>query len=534
MAPSPTVSDLGKKVKAKYPGTYDDLADDDLGRRVKTKFPGSYDDFVEPSAAKPKASGGNYRSAEAKLGNYVLDTLSNVPSSAANLAKGIGHAVMHPIDTTGNMANAIVGGIEKPFQAVGNALHPNQPGTTPQIEAFDAATRAIKNRYGSPQAIANTVRTDPVGAAADVSAVTGGLSGLSRGGAALAERLSLPGAGTARTVADVAGTVSDWSNPIMVGGKIVSRFPLPPRMTPEGMYQSALRPSLLKKNLPKIESQVATGLKEGIPVSQKGLGKVRETIDDLLAKDQAKVAAAEAAGAPPINPLDVTKPLNRLKPTFANQVNPDADLSAISAAKKEFLDKHSVPQPFQPIQPNPYGGNSMVPAGPVEQNLKKQPIPLTEAAAEKTGTYRQLRGKYGELGSASVEAQKQLARGLKDEIAKRVPGLQGARESDLIALEGQLEKMVAREGNKNILGLVPATMSHNPTGFLASLALDNPAIKSTIAIALDRARKLQGPATIAARGLNAAGVAGNASEGIDANIPTPPQQIIVPPPPYRK
>ncbi|HZY74554.1 MAG TPA: hypothetical protein VFE22_15705 [Edaphobacter sp.] len=43
----PTVSDLGQRVKTKYPGAYDDLPDDELGRRVKTKYPGSYDDFTE-------------------------------------------------------------------------------------------------------------------------------------------------------------------------------------------------------------------------------------------------------------------------------------------------------------------------------------------------------------------------------------------------------------------------------------------------------------------------------------------------------
>lgn len=49
---SPTVLDLGQKVKAKYPGQYDDLPDDEVGRRVKSKFPGAYDDFADaPKAA---------------------------------------------------------------------------------------------------------------------------------------------------------------------------------------------------------------------------------------------------------------------------------------------------------------------------------------------------------------------------------------------------------------------------------------------------------------------------------------------------
>ena len=41
------IADLGKLVKQKYPGTYDDLNDAVLGQLMKQKFPGSYDDFAD-------------------------------------------------------------------------------------------------------------------------------------------------------------------------------------------------------------------------------------------------------------------------------------------------------------------------------------------------------------------------------------------------------------------------------------------------------------------------------------------------------
>ncbi len=53
--PSGTVADLGRKVKAKYPGKYDSLPDDEVGRRVKAKYPGAYDGFVDTPAAAPVA-----------------------------------------------------------------------------------------------------------------------------------------------------------------------------------------------------------------------------------------------------------------------------------------------------------------------------------------------------------------------------------------------------------------------------------------------------------------------------------------------
>lgn len=42
-----TVDELGRLVKSKYPGKYDDLSDVAAGRLVKSNYPGSYDDYVE-------------------------------------------------------------------------------------------------------------------------------------------------------------------------------------------------------------------------------------------------------------------------------------------------------------------------------------------------------------------------------------------------------------------------------------------------------------------------------------------------------
>src|SRR5262245_21715823 len=42
-----SVIDLGRRVKQKYTGAYDDLPDAEVGRRVKAKFPDAYDDFVD-------------------------------------------------------------------------------------------------------------------------------------------------------------------------------------------------------------------------------------------------------------------------------------------------------------------------------------------------------------------------------------------------------------------------------------------------------------------------------------------------------
>jgi hypothetical protein len=43
----PSISALGQKVKAKYPGQYDDLSDLELGQKVKAKYPTEYADFSD-------------------------------------------------------------------------------------------------------------------------------------------------------------------------------------------------------------------------------------------------------------------------------------------------------------------------------------------------------------------------------------------------------------------------------------------------------------------------------------------------------
>lgn len=64
----PDVRELGQKVKAKYPGAYDDLADFEVGRRVKAKYPGSYDDFTDtPVMATPPPENTMYQSLKGGL-----------------------------------------------------------------------------------------------------------------------------------------------------------------------------------------------------------------------------------------------------------------------------------------------------------------------------------------------------------------------------------------------------------------------------------------------------------------------------------
>jgi hypothetical protein len=74
----PDVTELGRAVKRKYPGAYNDLSDADLGRAFKAKYPGAYDDFTDiPAPAQPSpAAPGGFRAGISGFAAPVTEALS--------------------------------------------------------------------------------------------------------------------------------------------------------------------------------------------------------------------------------------------------------------------------------------------------------------------------------------------------------------------------------------------------------------------------------------------------------------------------
>lgn len=183
-------------------------------------------------------------------------------------------------------------------------------------------------------------------------------------------------------------------------------------------------------------------------------------------------SAVPVAGMPRV-PARVTENLDRVDE--ANKAFHDALVIARQRGKeKEFLE-------FQLEALRRYGPDG---------------IPVELAQEMKQGTYRVLKGKYGEVGSASTEAQKALARGLKDEIARVVPEVSqlNAKESALLNALAQVEHRAAVAGNKNPAGL--AWLSNNP-GAWASFMADRSELFKSIVARLIYAGREQVPATAA-------------------------------------
>lgn len=233
------------------------------------------------------------------------------------------------------------------------------------------------------------------------------------------------------------------------------------------LYQSALKPSTTL-GAAKTAQVVNTGLENAIPVSKSGLEKLGGLIDDVNQKIAGEIATNPNA---PINKFKVASRLADTAQKFSNQVSPTADLNAISEVGNDFLE----------TQP----GN----------------IRAIDAQALKQGTYQQLKGRaYGELKGATIEAQKALARGLKEELVTQFPELANlnAKDSQFLQLDDVLEKSVGRIGNHQLIGIgtpIAGGAAKAVTGSNAAAAtigavkgvIDNPIVKSRLAIALNRA-----------------------------------------------
>jgi hypothetical protein len=221
------------------------------------------------------------------------------------------------------------------------------------------------------------------------------------------------------------------------------------------LMQTALKPTLktmsdMVKGAP-VPRVVKTLLDEGVNVTESGVTKLKALLNATHSDVKAAIQGAEAAGAQ-IHPNAVASRLTETAKQFANQVNPGPDLNAVAEAGNQFLEAH--------------GGQMLSP---------------TQAQSLKQGTYSVLSKKYGQLGSAETEAQKALARGLKEELERAAPGIDvlNAKEADQLKALNALGRRVALTGNKDPIGF--AWVTHNPMVFLTALIDRSPAVKSMLA-----------------------------------------------------
>lgn len=233
------------------------------------------------------------------------------------------------------------------------------------------------------------------------------------------------------------------------------------RKTSESLMQSALKPTIAQLRSGQAKTAIDTLLKYGINPTAKGVEQLKEKIGGI--NEDIAQALEQSQGT--VSKQNVLARIGDVYDKFKQQVAPTSDINAIQGVTQDFL-------------------TSNVGKGPQDV------IPVQLAQKLKQGTYKVLAGKYGEAGSAATEAQKALARGLKEEIASEVPqiALLNKEESKLIDTLNVTERRALMDLNKNPAGL--SLLTSNPTKFAAFMADKSALFKSLVARALNRTSDL--------------------------------------------
>ena len=149
-------------------------------------------------------------------GEMLGQAVVNTPASAGRMISGLYEAVTSPVQTVSGLMDVAAGGLQnvlpKPVTDFINQLETNPEAAQRAVNTANAMGGMYKERYGTLEGIKNTIATDPVGVAGDLSTLLAGGAGLARGASTIAG----PGrAGAAISgVADKLSTASNVTNPI--------------------------------------------------------------------------------------------------------------------------------------------------------------------------------------------------------------------------------------------------------------------------------------------------------------------------------
>lgn len=420
--------------------------------------------------------------AEPSLLSKVGQQAGNLVAGAVRGAGSIGATLLAPVDATARALNGgqavNVGGIDIVGQdrrtGMDNGLR--ELGADPDSLAFKGGKLGgeIAGTAGAGGVVAQGVaRAAPIVARAApnvLAAIESG--GMSAGKAAGAMNPLVRAAGGAVAGGTSAALVdpSSAGTGALVGGLVPGGAQLAGKAgaaigasasraknaIAESLMQSALKPTIKQLQNGEAATAVQTLLDHGISPTRKGVEELKDLIDDTNSQIKSEIASSSAT----VDKGNVLSALSGVRQKFSNQVSPTSDLNAIQRIADDFTAHPAVPSAAIPVQ--------------VAQDMKQ-------------GTYRVLKGKYGEAGSAETEAQKALARGLKEEIATAVPavGPLNSEESRLLSTLGVAERRALMDANKNPMGL--AALAHNPVSWAAFMADRSVAFKALAARMVNRA-----------------------------------------------
>ncbi len=220
------------------------------------------------------------------------------------------------------------------------------------------------------------------------------------------------------------------------------------------LMQSAIKPAQADRLSGSADKAIGTMLAEGINPTRGGMDKAAQ----IASKLDAEVKAAIAASPETVSKWDVGKRLSDVMTKARAQVNPEQDMNAVKEAWTAFR-----------THPDLAGKTNM---------------PVQLAQQLKSGTYQTLGAKsYGEVGTASTEAQKALARGLRETIAEKVPAVVEPlkREASLMNVRDVAMNRALAQANNNPMGLAALRIGDNPLSSIGFMADKSALLKSMLA-----------------------------------------------------
>jgi hypothetical protein len=232
---------LAQKIRAKFPGVYDDMDDAALEKAVLSRHP-EYADLAEPEPA-PKE--------EKSLGGFAV----NAAKSGGRFLKSVATAPIALFEADQAIKRDPAGAVKGFWEAIG------------QIPA------ALKGRYGSLEALKNTAYEDPVGLLGDVSTVAG--------------------VGAATKIPKIAGTLGKLeaaTNPMRMIGKPIEKLA---DKTSSAVIKGTLRPSKAIRDDFGGADAIADTVKKERVFSEASAGK---KLGESSAAKRARLEQAEAAG----------------------------------------------------------------------------------------------------------------------------------------------------------------------------------------------------------------------------------------------
>lgn len=382
------------------------------GRVARVEVP----EGMTPEDVQAWASSQDWSKYQQDDGFSFGEMVSNVPGSAANVAKGMWNAATNPIDTAASVGQMMAG--------VGQNLSDTLPEKMPGPDALwksplgaildmygvdfreygDMAVEAVKDRYGSVDAALNTLEEDPVGVMVDVAGVIAPFA--PKGSAAL-------------------NPINASMNAVKAGaGKLV------PKGAPKAMYEKVAK---FSTTLPEKQrsGMIDTALDYRIAPSSKGVAKLEGLVDGFNTKINKMIQHAEATG----KDVPATLVFKHLKELRQKKGGMSLGASDDLAKIDDFAKKFSLHL----------------------KNKNKSRLTPSELQELKVNTYKDINWDAKRMTGTPIkeDTYKAVARAAKEGVEQVAPGVSATNKElgRLYELQPHLARAANRIENKNIVSI---------------------------------------------------------------------------------